>query len=128
MLTLANRPAHAVTLFDELGGQPGIARIVESAVTRNLADPRVRDAFDNTNIDRLKRQLATQFCELTDGPCRYTGQTMKGSHAHLGLRMRDLNALVENFQAALDEQNIPFRVQNRFLALLAPMRRDIVTK
>jgi hemoglobin len=29
---------------------------------------------------------------------------------------------------AMDEQSIPFTVQNRLLALLAPMNRDIITK
>ena len=53
---------------------------------------------------------------------------MVGSHAHLGLRMRDMNAVVEHLRDSMEESGVPFRAQNRLLALLAPLHRDIVTK
>ena len=37
------------------------------------------------------------------------------------------NALVEDFQVAMDKHNIPFSSQNKLLAKLAPMYRDIET-
>ena len=37
------------------------------------------------------------------------------------------NALVEVLQAAMAAQGIAFAQQNRLLALLAPMHRDIIT-
>ena len=39
----------------------------------------------------------------------------------------DFNALVEVLQAAMDAQGIPYAAQNRLLALLAPMHRDVIT-
>ena len=120
--------AHAASLFDELGGEPNLTRIVDGMVARSLADPRIKDIFDNTNTDRLRRHLKGLFCEVSGGPCRYTGQTMVGSHAHLGLRMRDMNAVVEHLRDSMEESGVPFRAQNRLLALLAPLHRDIVTK
>lgn len=120
--------AYAASLFDDIGGEAKLARVVDSMVARSLADPRIRDVFDNTNIDRFTRHLNGQLCEVAGGSCRYTGQTMAGSHAHLGLRMRDMNAVVEHLRDAMEENGVPFRVQNRLLALLAPMQRDIVTK
>ena len=120
--------ASAASLFDDIGGEPKLTRIVDSLIARSLADPRIRAGFDDTNIDRLKRHLVAQLCEVAGGPCRYAGRTMAASHAQLGLRVRDMNALVEHLQDALEESGVPFRVQNRLLALLAPMQRDIVTK
>ena len=120
--------AHAASLFDDLGGEPNLTRIVDGMVARSLADPRIKDIFDNTNTDRLRRHLKGLFCEVSGGPCRYTGQTMVGSHAHLGLRMRDMNAVVEHLRDSMEESGVPFRAQNRLLALLAPLHRDIVTK
>jgi hemoglobin len=40
----------------------------------------------------------------------------------------DFNALVEDLQLAMDDSEIPFATQNRLLAILAPMERDIVNK
>ena len=121
-------PARAETLYEDLGGQSGLVRIIAEMGRRNAADPRIRDQFDNVNTERLHRLLVTQICELTGGPCTYRNLDMMKAHAHLSITMRDFNAMVENLQAAMETCGIPFRTQNRLLALLAPMHRDIVTR
>jgi hemoglobin len=46
----------------------------------------------------------------------------------MGVTRRDLNALVENLQQAMREEDVPFAAQNRFLAKLAPMSKDVVER
>jgi hemoglobin len=46
----------------------------------------------------------------------------------LKVNRAQFNALVENLQDAMAKNDVPSRTQNRLLALLAPMHRDIVTK
>jgi hemoglobin len=65
---------------------------------------------------------------LTGGPCRYEGRAMDRAHASLQLTNRDFNALAEDLQIAMERARIPFAVQNRLLAILAPMQREIVTR
>lgn len=115
-------------LYQALGGTEGIGRIVGGMVDRAYADPRIQQKFDGVNRNFLKGSLVNQFCKLSGGTCVYEGETMKNSHAHLALDKADFNALVEDLQASMDEQGVPFTVQNRLLALLAPMHRDIITK
>jgi hypothetical protein len=76
----------------------------------------------------LKEQLRDPFCQLSGGPCRYEADTMKASRAELGIRKADFNALVDVLQVAMDARQMPFRDQNRLLALLAPVHRDIITR
>lgn len=80
-----------------------------------------------TRPANLKEPLRDPVCQLSGGPCRYEGDTMKAAHADLGIRKADFNALVEVLQDTMDQRRIPFRTQNRLLALLAPMHRDIIT-
>ena len=112
------------SLFEHLGGLGGIERIVD----RSLADPRIGWAFDNTNHDRLKRLIAQQFCNLSGSPCPRRERGMGAAHRHLGLAEYHFNALVGNLQDAMDEAGTPFRAQIRLLALLAPMKLEIVTR
>lgn len=107
---------------------PGIERIVAGMVDRAIADPRIAWSFDNTNHERLKRLIAQQFCALAEGPCARRERGMGAAHRHLALRERDFNALVENLQDAMDAEGTPFRAQLRLLAILAPMKREIVTQ
>ena len=60
----------------------------------------------------------------SSSPCR----DMAASHKDLGIRMRDMNALVENLQTAMREEKIAFAAQNRFLSKLAPMSGDVIRR
>ena len=44
----------------------------------------------------------------------------------MGASRADLNALVENLQTAMREARVPFGAQNRLLAKLAPMSKDVL--
>jgi hemoglobin len=126
VLLLVAMPARA-TLFQDLGGMEGINRIVAGMLDRAVADPRIAATFENSNIDRLKRVIPQHVCTVVDGGCTYR-RSMQGSHVQLGLTRAHFNALVEALQDAMDAEGIPFRTQNRLLARLAPMQREIVTQ
>jgi hemoglobin len=115
-------------VFEAFHGKDGIHRIVEAFVERNFADPRIADFFAASDKVRLKRTLKEQFCYLLGGGCDYTGRDMTQSHKDQGTTKRDFNALVENLQWAMDKEGVPFRAQNKLLAKLAPMQRDIVER
>jgi hemoglobin len=126
---LAAGPARADdTLYHDLGEKSGIAKIAQYTTANFLADPRVKATFDNTNMERFEKLLADQFCVVSGGPCEYKGRSMRDAHKALGLDNADFNAVVEDLQAGMDKAGIPFATQNRFLARLAPMQHDIVTK
>ena len=126
---LISHPARAEdSLYMRLGGQEGVVRIVAVSVALWLADDRIKADFDNINLDRLKKRLVAQFCQLTGGSCEYKGRPMKAAHAGLGLTQAKFNALAEDLQTAMERVGIPYWTQNQLMALLAPMQRDVVTK
>ena len=114
------------TLFQALGGQGGLTALMDDFVPRLQADTRMQAFFKEANTQRLKEQLASQLCMVSGGPCQYAGADMKTAHAQFEVRKADFNALVEVLQQAMDAQRIPFATQNRLLARLAPMHRDII--
>ena len=130
--TLVAAGAHAQTtptddsLYRAFGGQPGLVRLMDDFMARLLADARMRPFFQDADQAALKKQLVLQFCEVSGGPCRRDGPTMKEAHDGMDITRGDFNALVEVLQDAMEAQGVPFRAQNRLLARLAPMHRDIV--
>ncbi len=114
-------------LYQALGEKEGIDRFVSDFVDRMYQDARIRDFFKDTKAVSLKESLAEQFCALSGGPCTYEGADMRDVHADMKIRKGDFNALVEDLQHAMDARGIAFSQQNRLLALLAPMHRDIIT-
>lgn len=114
-------------LYKSFGEKPGLVALMDDFMTRLLADPRTGPHFKPANQQRVKEQLVEQFCALAGGPCVYKGADMKSSHANLDIKKSDFHALVEVLQHSMDSKGIAFREQNRMLALLAPMNRDIIT-
>lgn len=121
-------PYDSARLAADFGGQDGIRRIAARTVELSEADPRIANIFAGNDTVRLKRTLGEQFCYLLGAGCDYTGRDMKAAHEGMGVTKADLNALVENLQAAMREAGVPFAAQNRLLAKLAPMSRQIVER
>ena len=126
MITGLPLRAHAA-LFDDLGGSSGVTAIANGTVDNALADDRIRAAFEDVNVPRLKHMIYLKYCELAGGPCHYTGQNMVQAHRGLHLRESDFNALAEDVELAMERQGIPYATQTRFLALLAPIEHDAVS-
>ncbi|WP_347555438.1 group 1 truncated hemoglobin [Robbsia sp. KACC 23696] len=120
------QPAHAAeTLYQQFGGEANMTKIIDDFYANLLADPRTKDYFDGVSLTRVKRLLGEQFCMLLDGGCTYTGRSMKQTHAGDGINRVAFDATIEDLQKAMDKHGIPFRLQNKLLAKLAPMYRDI---
>ena len=109
-------------------GRAGIDRIADDLVSRIARDPRIADILKGQDEIRLRRLLKEQFCYILNGGCGYSGRTMKQAHKNLGLQTADVAALVEDLQAAMRKEKIAFFAQNRFLAKLAPLKRDAVER
>ena len=121
-------PFTGAAMANAFGGQDGIRRIAIRTVELSEADPRIATIFQSHDMVRLKRTLFEQFCYILNSGCYYSCRYMSSSHNYLGIRMRDMNALVENLQAAMREEKIAFAAQNRFLGKLAPMSGDVVER
>ncbi|HQT75937.1 MAG TPA: group 1 truncated hemoglobin [Rhodopila sp.] len=129
MITALARPAIAdATLYDQLGGQAGLTTIVRHMVDLVTTDPRTKDDFDNINLDRLRGRIRDFLCHVADGPCIYKGRPMAAAHEGLDLTQAKFNAVAEDLQTAMEQVGIPYRTQNRLMARLAPLERNIVTK
>ncbi|RZL91779.1 MAG: group 1 truncated hemoglobin [Variovorax sp.] len=130
LLAAASLQVHAAddSLYNELGGSAGIRRVVADLVPALQADARINATFDGVDMERLAAKLEEQFCEVSGGPCKYSGKDMKTIHEDLKVSRAQFNALVEDLQAAMRRNDVPSRTQNRLLARLAPMHREVVTK
>ncbi|MDY7573241.1 group 1 truncated hemoglobin [Actimicrobium sp. CCI2.3] len=128
LLALGSPALAADEVYQGLGQQPGIDQVVETFVTLLQADHRVGHSFVEADLPHLKEKLAEQFCVLAGGPCRYTGKEMATIHDGLNITVAQFYALVEDLQIAMERHGIASRVQNKLLAGLAPMQRDVVTR
>jgi hemoglobin len=114
------------TLYVRLGGDAGVTAIAGRLIDRVAADPLTGPTFQDTRLDRIKRLLAEQLCDLSGGPCHYTGDSMKDVHAGLHISQAQFYRVVETLRGVLKERGVDQGSTNELLRLLAPMKRDVV--
>ncbi|WP_417447615.1 group I truncated hemoglobin [Idiomarina abyssalis] len=116
----------AQNLYQQLGEKEGIETVVEEMLYRVGGDGRIAHHFTDVDIMRVHKLISEQICDVSGGPCDYSGDDMKTSHRNMGVTNADFNALVEHLIAAMEKHDIPVAAQNQLLGLLAPMHGDIV--
>ena len=127
-------PAHAPAaaapaddrLYRALGGEAGIARVVDASLTEIHNDLRINLLFEKTDLADLRRLLIEQLCAATGGPCKYTGRSMEEAHSGLNLTDADFDAFVEDLVRAMNATKVPADLQKQLLDLLGPMRAEVV--
>ena len=124
----ANADLFKKSLYERLGGKEAIVAVIDDFVTNVGQDTRINKYFEGSDIKRLKSQLVDQVCEAAGGPCKYKGQNMKNAHQGMGIKSSEFDALVEDLKKTLDKFKVPTNEQNDLLAVLGPMKKDIVEK
>jgi hemoglobin len=120
------------SLYERLGGEPGITAVVNDLVVNVVADPKYKEVhkrhFREGDVAGLKRKLIDQIGEATGGPQKYTGKDMKTAHAGLAITSQDFDALVVDLIGALDKNHVGEAEKKELLDKLGKMKPDVVEK
>lgn len=129
---LATAQVQPKSLYDRLGGVYNIATVVDDFIERLLvndtlnANPAINRARAHVAKAGLKFQVTALVCEVTGGPCKYTGRAMKESHRRLNITESQWEAMVADFQSTLDGFKVPAEEQRELIAIVGSTKDDIV--
>ncbi|MHA7808956.1 MAG: group I truncated hemoglobin [Marinobacter adhaerens] len=113
------------SLYQQLGEREGIANVVEDLLYLIVEDERINQQFKGMDVAQFHRNLTDQLCELSGGPCAYTGREMRELHSDMAITDTQFNALAENLILAMEKNDIPTGAQNRLIKQLVPLYPDI---
>jgi hemoglobin len=114
------------SLYARMGGEPVIRVVVSDTLDRVVADHQLGRSFEKVDVDRVKRLLVEQICELAGGGCHYSGDSMREVHGGHQISEAEFYGLVQILRDNLKRHHVRQRERNELLALLAPMKRDVV--
>jgi len=119
-------------LYERLGGMTGITVVVDDFIDRLVIDhvlnmnPRIKETRSRVPAPHLKYHVSALVCQVTGGPCTYTGRTMKDSHAHLNITPAEWDWMVAVFKDVLADHRVPAAEQQELLEIVGTTRADIV--
>jgi hemoglobin len=114
------------SLYSRLGGEPVVRAVVSETLDHVMADPKLKRSYENVDVDRVKRLVVEQICELAGGGCKYSGAPMREVHAGHQISEGEFFGLTEILRDSMRRHHVGLRERNELLALLSPMKRDIV--
>jgi hemoglobin len=126
----AGTPVAKKSLYERLGGEPAITRVVDDLIVLVVADPNIRPIhkkhFMAEDVAALKKKLVDQIGEATGGPQKYMGKNMKDAHKGMQITDADFDALAADVAKALDQNKVGKAEKDELLGMLASMRADVV--
>lgn len=128
LLIAACASSRSASLYEALGGEPGVRQLIDEVVLELHADRRINALFKETDDAYFKERLFEQFCQISGGGCEYTGLDMEEAHSGMELTETDFNIFVEDARIGMTRAGISIGAQNRLLALLRPMHGDTLHK
>jgi hemoglobin len=123
------------SLYERLGKEEGIARIVDEWMAQSVTDPRVNFVHKGTdvrwtpteaNLTRLKTGMVKFLCERTGGPLRYDGRDMKSVHQGMQISGGEFDAMKKDLKDTLKLLKVKEKEQNELFKVVESVRRDIV--
>jgi hemoglobin len=143
----AQKVPEKLSLYERLGGEPGLAALVDDFTPRLLQDPRVNWKRESVkkpgllsrgpavtwnptseNVATLKKHMVQFLSLATGGPARYEGKEMRASHSTMQITNAEFDAAVGDIKASLDKLKIPNQEQKELLAIFESTRPQIVTE
>lgn len=120
------------SLYDRLGGVYAIASVVDDFIERLLvndilnANPAIKEARARVPKAGLKYRVTELVCQVTGGPQKYTGRSMKDAHKHLNITEKEWDAMVADFKVTLNKFKVPAKEQEELIGIVASTKPDIV--
>jgi hemoglobin len=122
-------PEAKATLYERLGKEPGIAKVVDDFVAAAGPDPKVNiDRGGKSKVEpaKLKASLVAFMAEVAGGPKNYKGKSMKEAHKGMGITDAEFDALAKHLKAALEKNKVAEADVKIVMAAVEGTRKDIV--
>ena len=121
----------SATLFDRLGGSPGIKGIVDDIVELHMGNPVIRARFQPyletpEKIEVIKRHTCAFLEAGAGGADRYSGRSMPEAHRGMNINEAEYMAAVDDILSALRNRQIDERTQNDVLAIAYSLKGQIL--
>lgn len=114
------------TLYERLGGTPGITKIADDLVELHLVNPRIAPRFVASDVVKLKDGAAKFFIAGTGGPNQYQGKDMRGAHKGMNIDDAEFNAVLNDALEALEMNKVGQREKEEVLYILYSLRKEVV--
>jgi hemoglobin len=119
------QPADA-SLYDRLGGRPGIEAIAEDIWNNHVSNPLINKRYADSDPTEVKRLVTEMCCAGFGGPETYTGKDMISAHKGMNINDTEFVAVCDDVLKALEQNGVGQREKDEILCILYSLKNEIV--
>ncbi|KAK9696828.1 hypothetical protein K7432_012265 [Basidiobolus ranarum] len=114
------------TLYETLGGEETIAKVVEVFYTKYvLNDDRIKHFFVGIDMEK-QRAMQTKFLAFAFGGPAFNGKKMNIAHRHLKLTDADFDAVIDDLGKALRDFEVSEEIIAQIVGVAETTRDDVL--
>ncbi len=130
---LLEKPHEEASLFQRLGGEKGVASIVDMVLQKDMQNPELKHLFKRMKDDPQHyqdvRRHAIEFVTAgTGGGGSYTGKDLPSAHKGMQITERQLLLTIDTWMYALDQHNIDVESKKDVLFILYSLKDQVLMK
>ena len=95
-----------VSLYERIGGEEGVKKMVDAFYERVFADEMLGPFFENASREKLLRMQVEFFSAALDGPIEYAGLSLAHAHHGRGIGRKHFARFVECLLETLKETDL----------------------
>ena len=115
------------TLYERLGGQAGIATLIDRFYDKVVDDPEIGAFFAGAPVERVRTMQKEFFAAALDGPQVYSGLDLSRAHASLGIKASHFGRYVNILLETLEEIGIKPRDIDAVIGRISTYADDILS-
>jgi hemoglobin len=114
------------TLYDEIGGEPGLRRVLRTLYDRLFDDMMIGFFFLGKDKEQLIEHQLWFTARFLGGPNRYEGRSLPDAHAPLPILPAHFDRRHQILREVLEEHHVPHAVRDEWLRVDQSLKQAIV--
>ncbi len=115
-----------MTLYERIGGESAIDRLIDTFYDRVLADSELAPFFAQTSMDKLRRMQKAFFSIALDGPEIDSHISLTAAHAGRGIERRHLSRFTDHLLQTFRGTGIEETSANEIVGRIATYSEQIL--
>ncbi|QSJ17722.1 group 1 truncated hemoglobin [Nostoc sp. UHCC 0702] len=118
----------SATLYDKIGGQATIEKVVEDLHKRILADGSVSPFFAKTDLAKQRGHFIAFLAQLLEGPKEYAGRPMDKTHTGMSVQPQHFEAVTKHLSDAMATNGVSADDISAAMSRVSNVKGAIVNK
>ena len=115
-----------MSLYDEIGGEEGLRRVLRTLYDRLFDDMMVGFLFAGKDKEKLIEHQLWFTARFLGGPSRYEGRSLPDAHAELPILPGHFERRHHMLREVLEEHRVPQAVRDEWLRVDQSLRHAVI--